>query len=74
MMTDHEIDDAAHHMLSESLVRHVRFRSDEWLNLLARRCPQATITDRECIAMRAAAIIAERRGKIARVDVDESLT
>jgi hypothetical protein len=60
-------------MLSEALVRHLQFRSDAWLDLLARRCPESTITDRECIAMRAAAIIAEWREKV-RLDPDESLT
>jgi hypothetical protein len=74
MMTDHEIEDAARHMLSETLVRRMQFRSNEWLNLLTRRCPQATITDREHIAMRAAEMIAQWREKIARVDVDGSLT
>jgi hypothetical protein len=58
-MTDHEIDDAARHMLAEMVVRHVQPGSDAWRNILARRCPDATITDREYIAIRAAEMIAE---------------
>jgi hypothetical protein len=58
-MTDHEIDYAARQMLTETVVRHVQPGSDEWLNLLARSCPGATITDREYIAMRVKAMIAE---------------
>jgi hypothetical protein len=58
-MTDSEIAAAARHMLTEMIVRHIQPGSDQWLNILAKRCPEATVTDREYIAMRVAAIIAE---------------
>jgi len=61
MMTNHEIEDAARHMLSEAVVRHLHPDSDAWLNLLARRCPEATLTDREYIVMRVAEMMAERQ-------------
>jgi hypothetical protein len=63
MMTNQSIYDAARHMLTEMVVRHVHPDSDQWLNILARRCPEATLTDREYIATRVAAIIAEWRRK-----------
>jgi hypothetical protein len=62
-MTDHEIDDVARHMLTETVVRHVQPGSDVWLHRLARCCPEATITDREYIAMRVREMIAERQSE-----------
>jgi len=52
-MTDDEIDDAARHMLSEAVLRRMQPGSGDWLNVLVRRYPEATITDREYIAMQA---------------------
>lgn len=60
-MTDDEIDDAARHMLSEAILRQMQLGSDVWLNLLVRRYPGATITDREYIAMQARQKIVELR-------------
>jgi hypothetical protein len=65
MMTDQSIDDAARRMLTEMVVHHVHPDSDEWLDILAKRCPEATLTDRVYIAMRVAGIIAEWRRKAA---------
>lgn len=60
-MTDNEIDAAAGRMLTEMVLRRVQSGSNEWLKILARRFPEATITDREFIAMRAKELIAERK-------------
>jgi hypothetical protein len=40
-------------------MRHVRMGSDEWYSVLARHCPEATVTDREYVAMRSAEMIDE---------------
>lgn len=60
-MTDAQIDDAARHMLIEMVVRHVQPGNDQWLHLLTRQCPEATITDREYIALRVKELIVERQ-------------
>ena len=62
MLRDHEIENVARHMLTAMVVRHVQPGSDEWLHLLTRRCPTATVTDREYIAMRVKEMIAQRQG------------
>jgi len=62
-MTDDEIDAAARHMLTEMIVRHVQPGTDRWHNALARHCPEATVTDREYIAMRAAELVGEWQRK-----------
>lgn len=58
-MTEDEIDNVARRMLAEMVVRHVRMGSDEWYSVLARHCPEATVTDREYVAMRSAEMIDE---------------
>jgi len=60
-MTDNEIDAAAGRMLTEIVLRRVQPGSDAWLKILDRRFPEATITDREYIAMRTKELIAERK-------------
>jgi hypothetical protein len=60
-MTDDEIDDAARHMLSEAVLHRVQPGGNEWLNLLVRRYPEATLTDREYIAMQAMQMIVDLR-------------
>jgi hypothetical protein len=60
-MTDNEIDDAARHMLTELVLRQVQPGTDQWHEILARRYPEARLTDREYITMRTAELIEERR-------------
>ena len=63
-LTDNEINDPARHMLTEVVVRHVQPETDDWNYILARRCPEASLIDREYIKMRAAVLIEEwRRGR-----------
>ena len=62
-VAEEEIDDAARHMLAEMVVRHVEVGSDEWFSALAKYLPEATITDREYVAMRAVEMIEEWRRK-----------
>jgi len=58
-MTDNEIHAAAGRMLTEIVLRRVKPGSDEWLKILAKRHPEATITDREYITIRAKELVAE---------------
>lgn len=60
-MTDDEIDDAARHMLTDIIVRRVQPATDKWHK--ANRFPEARLTDREYITMRAVELIQERRQK-----------
>lgn len=62
-MTDDELDNIARHMLTEMVVRHAQTGSDEWLNLLAKRCPDTTITDREYIAMRIREMVVQSQSR-----------
>jgi hypothetical protein len=62
-MTNSEIDAAARHMLTETVLGHLQPGSDQWRTILAWRYPEATITDREYIAMRVVELIAERKGE-----------
>jgi hypothetical protein len=63
LLRDPEIDNVARHMLTEMVVRQVQPGSDEWLHLLTRRCPAATLTDREYIAMRVKEMVAQWQGR-----------
>ena len=62
-MTDDEIDGAARHMLTDIIARRVQPATDKWHKLLAKRFPEARLTDREYITMRAVELIQERRQK-----------
>jgi hypothetical protein len=62
-MTDDQIDDAARRMLTDIIVRRVQPATDEWHKLLAKRFPEARLTDREYITMRSVELIQERRQK-----------
>jgi hypothetical protein len=62
-MSDDEIDNAARQMLTEIVLRHLQPGTDQWHKILAWRSPEARLTDREYITMRAVELIEERAQK-----------